>query len=66
MDRWLFGYLCQAEGDNELNRAVWVEELQVGSYLWVVVRSDGELGLLAHVEGSSCDDNGVRRPSMSR
>ena len=42
VDRWLFGHLCQAKGDNERNRAVLAKELQAGGYPRVVVRSDGE------------------------
>ena len=49
VDRWLFGHLCQATGDNERNRAVLAKELQAGSYKRVVVRSDGEPALLVHV-----------------
>ena len=49
MDRWLFGHLCQAKGDNERNRAV-AKELQAGDYHRVIVRSDGEPALLAHVK----------------
>ena len=48
VDRWLFGHLCQAKGDNERNRAVLAKELQAGGYPRVV-RSDGEPALLAHV-----------------
>ena len=47
--RWIFGHLCQAKGDNERNRAVLAKELQAGGYPRVVVRSDGEAALLAHV-----------------
>ena len=47
MDRWLFGHLCQARGDNERNRAVLAKELQAGGYTRVVVRSVGEPALLA-------------------
>ena len=32
VDRWLFGHLCQAKGDNERNRAVLAKELQAGGY----------------------------------
>ena len=52
VDRWLFGHLCQAKGDNERNRAVLAKELQAGGYLRVVVRSDGEPALLAHVRAA--------------
>ena len=52
MDRWLFGHLCQAKGDNERNRAVLAKELQAGGYPRVVVRSDGEPALLAHVRAA--------------
>ena len=47
--RWIFSQLCQAKGDNERNRAVLAKELQAGGYPRVVVRSDGEAALLAHV-----------------
>ena len=50
MDRWLFGHFCQAKGDNERNRAVLAKELQAGGSSRVVVRSDGEPALLAHVK----------------
>ena len=49
VDRWLFGYLCQAKGDNDWNRVVLAQELQAGGYPRVVVHSDGEPALLAHV-----------------
>ena len=52
VDRWLFGHLCQAKGDNERNRAVLAKELQAGGYPRVVVRSDGESALLAHVRAA--------------
>ena len=52
VDRWLFGHLCQAEGDNERNRAVLAKELQAGGYHRVIVRSDGEPALLAHVKAA--------------
>ena len=45
-------HLCQTKGDNERNRAVLAKELQVGGYTRVVVRSDGEPALLAHVKGA--------------
>ena len=38
--------------DNERNRAVFAKELQAGGYPWVVVRSDGEPALLAHVKAA--------------
>ena len=63
VDRWIFGHLCQAKGDNERNRAVLGKELQAGGYTQVVVRSVGEFALLENVEGSSCDDYGVRCPT---
>ena len=52
VDRWIVGHLCLAKGDNERNRAVWAKELQAGGYPRVVVRSDGELALLAHVRAA--------------
>ena len=52
VDRWLFGHLCQAKGDNERNRAVLAKELQAGGYPRVVVRSDGEPALSAHVRAA--------------
>ena len=52
MDRWLFGHLCRAKGDNERNRAVLAKELQAGRHPRVVVRSDGEQALLAHVRAA--------------
>ena len=30
VDRWIFGHLCQAKGDNERNRAASAKELQAG------------------------------------
>ena len=47
MDRWLFGHLCQAEGDKERNRAVLAKDLQAGGHPRVVVRSDGEPAFVA-------------------
>ena len=52
VDRWLFGHHCQAKGDNERNRAVLAKELQAGGYTWVIVPSDGEPALLAHVRAA--------------
>ena len=52
VDRWLFGHLCQAKGDNGWNRALLAKELQAGGYPRVVVRSDGEPALLAHVRAA--------------
>ena len=52
VDRWIFGHLCQAKGDNERNRAVLAKELQAGGYPRVVVRSDCEPALLAHVKAA--------------
>ena len=52
VDRWLFGHLCLAKGDNERNRAVLAKELQAGGYPRVVVRGDGEPALLAHVNAA--------------
>ena len=52
VDRWLFGHLCQAKEDNERNRAVLAKELLAGGYPRVVVRSDGEPALLAHVRAA--------------
>ena len=40
------------KGDNERNRAVLAKELQAGGYTRVVVRSDGEPALLAHVRAA--------------
>ena len=40
------------KGDNERNRAVLAKELQAGGYPRVVVRSDGEPALLAHVRSA--------------
>ena len=39
-----------SKSDNERNRAVLAKELQAGGYSRVVVRSDGEPALLAHVK----------------
>ena len=50
IDRWLFGQHCQAKGDSERNRAVLAKELQAGGYTRVVVRSDCQPALLAHVK----------------
>ena len=52
VDRWIFGHLRQAEGDNERNRAVLAKELQPGGYLPKWSRSDGEPALLAHVRAA--------------
>ena len=52
VDRWIFGHLCKTKGDNERNRAVLAKELQAGGYSRVVVRSDSELALLAHVKAA--------------
>ena len=52
VDGCLFGHLCQAKGDNERNRAVLAKELHAVGYTRVVVHSDGELALLAHVRAA--------------
>ena len=52
VDRWIFGHICQTKGDSERNRAVLAKELKAGGYPGVVVRSDGELALLAHVKAA--------------
>ena len=51
-DRWLFGHLCQSKGDNDRNRSVLAKELTAGGYPRVIVRSDGEPAMLAHVRAA--------------
>ena len=51
-DRWIFGHLCQTKGDNERNRSILAKELLAGGYPRIVVRSDGEPAMLAHVKSA--------------
>ena len=52
---WIGGSLVifvRQKGNNERNRAMLAKELQAGGYTRVVVRSDGEPALLAHVRAA--------------
>ena len=51
-DRWVFGHLCQHKGDNDRNRQVLAKELGSGGYGRLVVRSDGEPAVIAHVRAA--------------
>ena len=43
--------MCEVKGNNERNRTVLAKELLLGGYPRVVVRSDGEPAMVAHVRG---------------
>ena len=51
-DNWLLAQLCVQKGDTERNRQELSQELLAGGYPRVVVRSDGEPALKAHIRGA--------------
>ena len=48
-DGYIFGYLLPAKGDTEIGRRVLAQELVAGGYPRMIVRSDGEAAMVAHV-----------------
>merc|ERR1712086_244487 len=48
-DGWLTAQLCQQKGDNERNRIGLSQELLAGGYPRIIVRSDGEPSIQAHI-----------------
>ena len=51
-DRWIFGHLCEQKGNTERNRGVLAKELCLGGYPRIIVRSDGEAPMVAHVRAA--------------
>ena len=51
-DGWLIAQLCLRKGDDERNRQGLALELLAGGYPRIVVRSDGEHSILAHIRAA--------------
>ena len=51
-DSWLLAQLCQQKGDTERNRQGLAQEFLAGGYPRIVVRSDGEPALKAHIRAA--------------
>ena len=51
-DKWLLAQLCSAKGDTERNRQGLARELLAGGYPRIIVRSDGEHSIKAHIRAA--------------